>query len=85
MTRLSTLPGEGLSVLGCTMCCTSSKRCRDASVMDRESADEAVVVVKLDASDGMVTYLRVKHSVSNQHVLVEGEGWNMKSVFKCLI
>lgn len=42
----------------------------------RESADEAVVIVKLDASDGMVTYLRIKHSVNDQHMLVEGEGWN---------
>jgi hypothetical protein len=74
MTRLSTLPDEGLSVLGCTLWCTSSKRCRDVSVMGRESADEAVVVVKLDASDGMVTYLRVKHLVSDQSVWLKAKG-----------
>ncbi|MBD3404681.1 MAG: hypothetical protein GF411_00930 [Candidatus Lokiarchaeota archaeon] len=66
MIKLSTLPGEGLSVLRCPMCCTSSKRCRDVSVVVRESADETVVIVKMDASDDMVTYLRVKHSVSDQ-------------------
>ena len=32
----------------------------------RGSADETVVIVKLDAGDGMVTYLRIKHSASDQ-------------------
>jgi ferredoxin-fold anticodon binding domain-containing protein len=74
MIEVSTLPGEGLSVLGRNRCVTSSKRCRDVSVMVGESADEAVVVVKLDACDGMVTYLRVKHSVSDQSVWLKAKG-----------
>jgi len=32
----------------------------------RESADETVVIVKLDAGDGMVTYLGIKHLASDQ-------------------
>jgi hypothetical protein len=74
MIELSILPGEGLSVLGRNMCFTFPKRCRDVSVMGRESADEAVVVVKLDACDGMVTYLRGKHSVSDQSVWLKAKG-----------
>jgi hypothetical protein len=42
------------------------KRRRDVVVMVRESADEAVVVVKLEAVDDMATYLRVKLSASDQ-------------------
>ncbi len=43
--------------------------------MDRGSADEAVVVVKLEADEDAVTYLRIKLSESNRDV--GGEGWNM--------
>jgi hypothetical protein len=45
------------------------------TVMGRGSADEAIVVVKLDADEDAVTYLRVKHSASDKEV--GGEGWNM--------
>ncbi len=51
------------------------KRSRNVTVMGRGSADEAVVVVKLKANEGAVTYLRVKLSASNKDV--GGEGWNM--------
>ena len=42
----------------------------------RESADETVVIVKLNAYDDMVTYQRIKQSAKDQQLLVEGEGWN---------
>ncbi len=48
--------------------------------MGRGSADEAVVVVKLKADDGAVTYLRVKLSASDTEV--GGEGWNMLPRFE---
>jgi hypothetical protein len=40
------------------------KRSRDATVKGRGPADEAVVVVKLRADEGTVTYLRVELSAS---------------------
>ena len=43
--------------------------------MGRGSTDEAVVVVKLKADDGAVTYLRAKLSASDMEV--GGEGRNM--------
>lgn len=46
--------------------------------MGRGSADEAVVVVKLEADEDAVTYLRVKLSASDSAVSrIGGEGWNM--------
>lgn len=45
------------------------------TVMGRWSADEAVVAVKLEANEDVVTYLRIKLSASDRNV--EGEGWNM--------
>ncbi len=53
----------------------SPKRSRDVFVTGRGSADEAVVVVKLEADEDAVTYLRVKLSVSGSNA--GGEGWNM--------
>ncbi len=44
-------------------------------VMGRGSADEAIVVVKLTASEGMVTYPRIKLTASDKDV--GGEGRNM--------
>lgn len=43
--------------------------------MGRGSADETIVVVKLPADEGMVTYLRIK-AVENS-MDAGGEGWNM--------
>ncbi len=45
------------------------------TVMDRGSADEAVVGVKPVADEDAVTYLRVKLSESDKDV--GAEGWNM--------
>jgi hypothetical protein len=45
--------------------------------MNRGSADEAVVVVKLDADDFMVTWRRVKHRTSDREV--GDEGRNMQA------
>ena len=66
MIKLSTLPGEGLSDLACNKGVTSPKRFSNGTVKGRGSADETVVIVKLDAGDDMVTYLRIKHSASDQ-------------------
>ena len=38
----------------------SPKRNSNITVMDRRTADEAVLIVKLSADEGMVTYLRRK-------------------------
>jgi hypothetical protein len=47
-------------------------------MMHRGSAEEAVVVVKRVANEDMVTYLRIKRTVSAEKKKVgEGEGWNM--------
>jgi len=54
---------------------TVPKQSRDVSVMGRGSADEAVVVVKLGAYEGAVTYLRGKLSANDRNV--GGEGGNM--------
>jgi hypothetical protein len=45
--------------------------------MNRRSADEAVVVVKVGADDFMVTWKRVKHRESDREV--GDEGWNTKA------
>lgn len=76
MIQLSILPGDWPSVSGsCNYDSGSPKRCRNAGVMSRGSADEAVVVVKLITDEDAVTYLRIKLSASYKDV--EGEGWNM--------
>ena len=50
------LPGEGPSALGRCHCDTlSPKYCSNVGVTNRGSADEAVVIVKFDADDFMVT------------------------------
>jgi hypothetical protein len=43
--------------------------------MGRGSTDEAVVVVKLEADEDAVTYLRIKLLASGRNA--RGEGWNM--------
>ena len=45
------------------------------TVMGRGPADEAVVVVKLEADEDAVTYPRIKLTVSGRDA--GGEGWNM--------
>ena len=51
--------------------------------MNRGFADEAVVVVKVDAEEVMVTWLRVKHRQSDKEV--GDEGRNMQAVNSLII
>lgn len=50
----------------------SPKRSSNANQMHKESADEAVVVVKQMANEGMATYRRVKPSASARESGDEG-------------
>ena len=50
----------------------SPKRCSNADAMNRGSTDEAVVVVKVDADDFMVTWMRVKHRTSDRMLEMKG-------------
>jgi hypothetical protein len=52
-------------------------------VKDLWFADEAVVVVKRFAKEGMATYWRIKQSVRDMEV--KGEGRNMLEVVKAII
>ena len=53
---MTILLGDGLSDLGRCNCDTlSPKRNSNVDVMNRRSADEAVVIVKFDADEFMVT------------------------------
>ena len=50
------LPGEGPLILGrCNYDTLSPKRCGDVNVIGQGFSDEAILVVKLDASEVMVT------------------------------
>lgn len=70
---MTILPGEGPSALGRCNCDTlSPKRCSNAGVMNRGSADEAVVIVKFGADEFMVTWRRVKHRTSDRKSEVKG-------------
>jgi len=40
--------------------------------MNRGSADEAVVIVKFGAGDFMVTWMRIKHRISDRKLEVKG-------------
>jgi hypothetical protein len=51
--------------------------------MNRGFADEAVVIVKVDAEEVMVIWLRVKHRQSDQEV--GDEGRNMSAVNSLII
>ena len=54
--------------------------------MGRGSADEAVVVVKMVADEGAVTYPRVKLPSSDPvKIRIGGEGWNMLPRFYVLL
>jgi len=67
------LAGEGPSDLGRCNCDTlSPKRCSDVVVMNRGSADEAVVIVKFGADEFMVTWRRVKHRIRDRKSEVKG-------------
>lgn len=50
----------------------SPNESRDARVMHREFADEAVVIVKRPAYEDMVTYLRVKPAESARKAEMKG-------------
>ena len=70
---MTILPSEGPSDLGRSNCDSlSPKRCSNADVMDRGPADEAVVIVKFGADDFMVTWMRVKHRISDRMLEVKG-------------
>jgi hypothetical protein len=40
--------------------------------MRREFSDEAIVIVKFDASDFMVTWMRIKHQISDRKSELKG-------------
>ena len=70
---MTALPGEGPSASGRCNCDTlSPKHCSDAGVMNRGSADEAVVIVKFGADEFMVTWRRIKHRNSDRTLEVKG-------------
>lgn len=70
---MTILPSEGPSALGRCNCDTlSPKRNSNVDVMNRGSADEAVVIVKFGADEFMVTWRRVKHRISNRKLEVKG-------------
>ena len=70
---MTILPSEGPSALGRSNCDSlSPKRCSNVGVMNRGSSDEAIVIVKFGAGDSMVTWMRVKHRISNRRLEVKG-------------
>lgn len=70
---MTILPSEGPSALGRCNCDTlSPKRNSNVDVMNRGSADEAVVIVKFGADEFMVTWRRVKHRISDRMLEVKG-------------
>jgi len=67
------LPSEGPSALGRCNCDTlSPKRNSNVDVMNRGSADEAVVIVKFGADEFMATWRRIKHRISDRRLEVKG-------------
>ena len=70
---MTILPIEGPSALGrCNCDNLSPKRNSNVDVMNRGSTDEAVVIVKFDADEFMVTCRRVKHRTSDRKLEVKG-------------
>ena len=70
---MTILPSEGPSALGRCNCDTlSPKRNSNVDVMNRGSTDEAVVIVKFDADEFMVTWRRIKHRTSDRRLEVKG-------------
>ena len=70
---MTILPSEGPSALGRCNCDTlSPKRCSIVGVMNRGSSDEAIVIVKFGADDFMVTWMRIKHRISDRKLELKG-------------
>ena len=70
---MTTLPSERPSASGRSNCDSlSPKHNSNVGVMNRGSADEAVVIVKFGADEFMVTWRRVKHRISNRTLEMKG-------------
>ena len=70
---MTILPSEEPSDLSRSNCDSlSSKRCSNADVMNRGFSDEAIVIVKFGASDFMVTWMRIKHQISDRKLELKG-------------
>ena len=70
---MTILPSEEPSALSRSNCDSlSSKRCSNTDVMNRGFSDEAIVIVKFGAVEFMVTWVRVKHQISNRKLEVKG-------------
>ena len=70
---MTILPSEGPSALGRSNCDSlSPKRSSNVDVMNRGSSDEAIVIVKFGACDFMVTWMRIKHQVSDRTLELKG-------------
>ena len=70
---MTTLPSERPSASGRSNCDSlSPKRNSNVDVMNRGLTDEAVVIVKFGADEVMVTWLRVKHRISDRMLEVKG-------------
>ena len=70
---MTTLPSERPSASGRSNCDSlSPKRNSNVGVMNRGSADEAVVTVKFGADEFMVTWRRAKHRTSDRMLEVKG-------------
>ena len=70
---MTILPSEEPSVLGRCNCDTlSPKHYSNVVVMSRGFSDEAIVIVKFDADDFMVTWMRVNHRISGRMLEVKG-------------
>ncbi len=70
---MTILPSEEPSVLGrSNYDSLSPKRCSNTDVMSRGFSDEAIVIVKFGADEFMVTWMRIKHRISNRMLEVKG-------------
>ena len=70
---MTILPSEEPSALGRSNCDSlSPKRYSNVDVMNRGFSDEAIVIVKFGARDSMVTWMRIKHQISNRKLEVKG-------------
>lgn len=73
MKTLLILPGEEPFVWVGAACGTlSPKQSRNATLMHKGFSDEAIVIVKRSADEGMVTYLRVKPVESARKAEMKG-------------
>ena len=70
---MTILPSEEPSASGRSNCDSlSPKRYSNVDVMNRGFSDEAIVIVKLGANDSMVTWMRIKHQISDRKLEVKG-------------